>query len=131
MRSYAKITTALLIALSILLSGCASSGTKVSAEQATKFVKGKTTYADVISKLGKPDMISTTSDGGKTISYIYHQTETTLVSYVPILGSLVGGVNNEGSTASFSFNKKSILTDYAASESGSDINTGFLNGRKQ
>lgn len=131
MKFYANITKVLIMTIFTFLTACASHGTKVNAEQATKFIKGKTTHAEVITKLGKPDSTSISSDGGKTVSYIYSQSQASLISYVPVIGSLVGGMETEGSIATFSFNKKGLLTDYSVTESGSDVNTGVLSGRKQ
>lgn len=113
------------------LTACMSMGTKVEQEKLSKFVKGKTTYAEVIQQLGKPNQSTINSDGSKTIMYMYTQSQAKASSFIPIVGSFMGGAESENTTVMLNFDKKSVLTSYTASEGGSSMGTGITSGQKQ
>lgn len=66
MRSIFKI--AMMFVLAVSMSGCATLPTNL-VERSAKFVKGKSTYAEVIAELGAPQG-SGDIDGKKRIAYI-------------------------------------------------------------
>jgi hypothetical protein len=119
-----------LIAL-VVLNACTSYGTKVDQGKLSQFVKGKTTYAEVIQQLGKPTQSTVNSDGIRTISYTYGQSQANAASFIPIVGIFVGGAESEYTTVTLNFDKNSILTDYSASEGGMDMGHGITSGRRQ
>lgn len=113
------------------LSACMSYGTKVDQERLAQFVKGKTTYAEVIQQLGKPSQSTINADGVRTISYTYGQSQVKASTFIPIVGAFVGGSESENTTVTLSFDKNSVLTDYTATEGGMDMGSGITSGRKQ
>ncbi|MDO8546095.1 MAG: hypothetical protein Q7R68_01920 [Nitrospirales bacterium] len=113
------------------LSACMSYGTKVDQEKVAQFVKGKTTYAEVVRQLGKPNQSTINSDGVRTISYTYQQSQMSASSFIPFVGLFVGGAESENTTVVMNFDKNSVLTDYTATEGGMDMGTGVTSGRKQ
>lgn len=113
------------------LSACMSYGKKVDQEKVTQFVKGKTTYAEVIQQLGKPTQSTINADGTKTISYDYSQSQVSAASFIPIIGSFVGGTESEHTSVVLTFDEKLVLTTYTAAEGGVSMGTGVTSGRKQ
>lgn len=115
----------------VALSACMSMGTKVEQEKLSKFVKGKTTYTEVVQELGKPNQSTINSDGTRMIMYMYSQSQAKAESFIPFVGGFLGGATSENTTVTLSFDKKNILTNYTASEGGMDAGTGIMSGRKQ
>jgi outer membrane protein assembly factor BamE (lipoprotein component of BamABCDE complex) len=70
-------------------------------------VEGKTTEAEVIELLGKPDNKMLNADGTKTYMYSYSKTS---MSGGGFLGSINTKTETEGETYMVSFNKKGIVT---------------------
>ena len=107
-----------LLAFAILvLSACTSTGTRVDQEKLSTFVKGKTTYSEVIQQLGKPDQSTTKEDGTATIKYMYKQTVGEAANYIPFVGGFIeGGAGSDDTTVTIDFDNKSVLVDYTVSE---------------
>lgn len=70
-------------------------------------VEGKTTEAEVLELLGKPDNKMLNADGTKTYMYSYHKTS---MSGGGFLGSISTKTESEGETYMVSFDKKGIVT---------------------
>ena len=102
----------------LLLSACASSqvGKKVDQDKFSYFVKGKTTYAEVVRELGEPSSVTRNSDGSKTATYMFVQSKVKLQTYIPVVGSFIGGTETETQTSLVDFDKKGLLTNYSANE---------------
>lgn len=113
------------------LSACMSMGKKVDQEKVSQFVKGKTTYAEVVQQLGKPSQSTINSDGTRTAMYMYIQSQASAASFIPIVGLFAGGAESENTTVTLNFDNKSVLTSYTASEGGSSMGSGITSGAKQ
>jgi len=111
-------------AAALILCGCVSSGTKVTAEQASQFVKGTTTETQVIAKLGEPNSRSAASDGTLTFVYFYVRASADAATYVPIVGAFAGGARGSSNMATFIFGPDKILKDYSTTVT----DTRFKNG---
>lgn len=118
-----------LVAVFILgvAAGCVSSGTKVTAQQATAFEAGKTSEAQVIAALGRPNSVSVLADGTKIDIYMHIAAHATAASYVPIVGLFAGGAKGDSDTAVFTFGPDGVLQSTSTSTSHSDVNTGIAN----
>ncbi len=116
---------ALLIA-ALSLTACASYGTKVDANQAAGFVKGKTTYSEVINKLGKPSQTAVSSDGIKVISYVHVEYSTKAATFIPIVGIFAGGADTQNSTVELTFDSHDVLTNYKFSDGSGSVSTGLV-----
>lgn len=112
----------------VSLTACASYGTKVDQNQLSQFVKGKTTYAEVVQKLGKPTQVMNNSDGTRIVHYTHGTSQANAASYIPIVGAFAGGYTSETTTVMFRFDQNSVLVDYSTSESGFDTGYGVLGG---
>lgn len=111
----------------ICLSGCMSSGTQVSDEQIDQFVKGKTTEAEVTSKLGPPDMTQRSSNGERTDMYMYTKVAANAQSFIPLIGGFIASTDTKTKMVSFSFTRNGVLSDWSTSGGNSTINSGLLN----
>jgi hypothetical protein len=85
-----------LIVLSLfgLLVGCASSGVKVSEQQAESFKVGTSTYSDVVTALGAPTSTTLDTQGNRTAVYTYTSIRSQPQNFIPYLGPLVAGYDN-------------------------------------
>lgn len=107
----------LILFVLLVLSACTSTGTKVDPEKLTTFVKGKTTYSEVVQQLGKPDQSTVNSDGTTTITYTYNQSVGEAANYIPFVGGFIeGGAGSENTTVTIDFDKKSVLTGHKVTE---------------
>jgi outer membrane protein assembly factor BamE (lipoprotein component of BamABCDE complex) len=113
------------------LSACAAYGTKVDQDKLSQFVKGKTTYAEVVRELGKPTQNTINADGSRTIMYVYGQSQAKAESFIPFVGGFLGGATSENTTVTLNFDTKNILVSYTASEGSAEMGTGLTSGRKQ
>lgn len=59
------------LSMALLLSGCASSGTKISQYQLDELVKGRTTSSEVIERFGPPTSVTQNSDGTQAFGWGY------------------------------------------------------------
>lgn len=109
-----------IIALSFfgLLIGCASSGVKVSEQQAKSFKVGSSTYSDVVAALGEPTTNTVTSNGIRTISYNYTSIRSQPQNFIPYLGPLVAGYDNQSSSVTFNFDQRGVLAGTTSSQTG-------------
>lgn len=115
----------------LALTACMSMGTKVDQEKLSQFVKGKTTYAEVVQQLGKPTQNTINSDGTRMIMYMYAQSQAKAENFIPFVGGLLGGATTENTTVTLNFDRRNILTGYTASEGGMEAGSGIMSGRKQ
>lgn len=127
-----KSTKQVLVLLAVFaLTACASSGTKVDQGKMSQFVKGKTTYAEVVQQLGKPTQNTINADGTRTIMYTYVQSQMKASSFIPIVGMFMGGADSESTSVTLNFDKNSMLASYTASEGGVSAGTGISSGQRQ
>lgn len=102
----------------VFLSACASSGVgkKIDQDKFSHFVKGKTTYAEVVREIGEPSSVARNADGSKRATYVFAQTKVKPQSYIPVVGAFIGGTDMETQTSIVYFDKKGVLTNYTAEE---------------
>ena len=121
----------LLVWVLLVLSACTSTGTKVDQEKLSTFVKGKTTYSEVIQQLGKPDQSTANNDGTIIITYTYKQSAAKGASFIPFVGGFIeGGAGSEDTTVTINFDNKSVLMGYTVSEKDMDAGAENIKGNK-
>ena len=112
----------------ILLAACVSTGREVKSDQLSQFTKGKSTIADVTAALGQPTSTSITSDGNKTLNYMFAHSQARPESFIPLVGAFVGGADYRSSFVTFNFDNHGVLVNYAQSESNGGVGTGLSSG---
>ncbi|MFY0562540.1 hypothetical protein ACN28E_01750 [Archangium lansingense] len=121
----------LVAATALMLSACVSTGKKVNMEKVNQFKEGRTTYDEVLVELGEPTSSTFNSDGTRSISYSYAQTQARLESYIPYVGAFLGGSDHESSFVHMLFDGDGILMRYTANSGKSSTGTGLLSGQRQ
>lgn len=107
----------LYVLMFLLLSACASTGTKVDKSVLDTFVKGKTTYATVIQQLGPPDKAAAEYDGTTTIKYTHKRSVASAANFLPIVGGFIeAGAGSDDTIVTITFDKNSVLAGYQVSE---------------
>lgn len=119
------------IVATLLLCGCVSVGKQVKQEQLSEFTKGKTSYNEVISKLGQPNTVTSTADGQRHIAYTFIHAQPRAASFIPIIGGLVGGADSTMNMVMITFDKDGLLKDYTSTQSNYGSGTGFAGGTYQ
>jgi hypothetical protein len=111
----------------LALAGCASSGTKVTEAQASQFIKGQSTEAEVIAKLGQPTSSSRAADGSRADIYMYSQAQARAENFIPVVGLMAGGADATRTAVIFHYGPDGVLKDWTSNATNVDMNTGLLN----
>ena len=61
---------------------------------------------------------------------MYQNTRVRAITLIPYVGMIAGGADTKSDTATFSFDKNGILTDYTSTQSNIGVDTGLLSGGK-
>jgi outer membrane protein assembly factor BamE (lipoprotein component of BamABCDE complex) len=115
---------AIVIAAMLALAGCATSGTKISEGQMATMEKGKTTYAEVIARLGAPMMATKAGDGTQMAVYSFSKSQIAGATFIPVVGMFAGGMKMDGNVVTFTFDQAGVLKDYTTSTSHIDVRNG-------
>jgi outer membrane protein assembly factor BamE (lipoprotein component of BamABCDE complex) len=115
-------------ALSFMVIGCASSGTKVDPAQVQAFQRGKTTYTDVVGQLGSPNSDTVADDGSHVIAYMYTHAQARPESFVPLVGPLIGGADAKTTGYIFTFDNDGVLRKVETSNAKASAGMGFAAG---
>jgi len=101
----------MLLSLSILISGCASSGNKQIADTGAvaKIEEGKSTKADVRAFVGQPTKVNFRDDNTEVWEYVYTRGQMRPATLIPVVGWFAGGMDTTGSTLTILFNKDNIV----------------------
>ena len=106
----------LLAALTLALIGCASSGPKFDAPRLTEVRNGETTIADMITRYGRPSVLSKNMDGTQTAAYMYVAGRSDAGSFVSLMGALAGNADANVDSAIFYFDSKGVLSGYKTTQ---------------
>ena len=108
----------LALGLLSLLVGCAASGVKVSEQQAQSFKVGVSTYSDVVTALDNPTSTTVASNGTRTAAYSYASMRSQPQNFIPYIGPLVAGYDNQSSSVTFNFDQRGLLASTTSSQAG-------------
>jgi hypothetical protein len=113
--------------IGVLLAGCMSAGVEVRPEQMAAFRRGVTTLQEVTAALGPASVQTALDDGTMQLVYTYVTSRPHTESYIPFIGSLVGGADTRSSAAVFLFDPRGVLK--SANTTTSNVGTGFSTDR--
>lgn len=105
----------------IVLSGCMSVGTKFDETRVASFKIGQTSCADAVASLGRPSMDMRQASGERTVLYSYSDMRTRPETFLPYIGPLVGGMDNDTKSLSLVCDRRGVLKDYSMSTGGMDM----------
>lgn len=106
-----------------LLVGCMSAGVEVMPEQMATFRRGATTLQEVTAALGPASVQTTLDDGSMLLVYTYVTSRPHPESYLPFIGSLIGGADTRSSATVFLFDTRGVLK--SANTTTSNVGTGL------
>ena len=126
MKHIAKITV---IALSILLAGCMSSGNKQLKNESetsvqTKIIEGKTTKTDVKGMFGSPESVNFTDGGNEIWKYAFAKMKVSGKSFIPFYGLFHNGASGTKKELTILFNGDTVKK-YTMSESAMESKSGW------
>jgi hypothetical protein len=107
----------LLLLTACFLSGCMTTGVRVTAEQLAGLKEGVATEVDVTKVLGKPQSTSTSSDGTRMLVFAYMNYQVNGATFIPVVGLVAGGSTMDTSTTVFTFGKDGKMISYNVTES--------------
>lgn len=102
----------------VLLCGCYSSGNRRIGDDSIleKIQKGKTTKAELLALLGKPNAAGLSWMGSEHWTYMYAHAEVTGATFIPIVGPLVGGTTHKMNTLTIQLDQNGIVQNFTSSE---------------
>lgn len=109
--------------LTIVISGCAASGTQVSQGAALQFKEGVSTESQIVSALGRPTSTSISS-GLKFIVYSGMQYKVKGATFIPIVGAFAGGADYTATMAMYQIGPDGVLQKITYTESGTGTRSG-------
>jgi outer membrane protein assembly factor BamE (lipoprotein component of BamABCDE complex) len=112
------------VAATLALAGCATSGTQISDGQMATMEKGKTTYAEVIARLGAPMVATKIADGSQMAVYSFTKSQIKGATLIPVVGLFAGGMKMDGNVVTFTFDQAGVLKDYTTSATHIDTRNG-------
>jgi hypothetical protein len=110
----------LLAAFSLMLIGCASSGPKIDTSRLNEVRTGETTIAEVISRFGRPSILSKNMSGTQTAAYMYAEGRSDATAFVLLVGALTGTANANVDSVVFHFDVNGVLTDYKTTQANAE-----------
>lgn len=111
-----------LLALVLLVSGCASVGRKIDPAAASQIKNGQN-MADVRGLIGAPDQVTRDGNGNETWMYLYSRASVKGATFVPIVGAFAGGVNTQNQSVVVVF-ANGVVSHVQSSFGGMDVNQG-------
>ena len=117
----------LLILASVILVGCATVGTKIDQDKLSQIKEGVTTKQEVINLLGKPYMVTLTSDGKTMFMYQYVKASNRTANFIPGVNLLAGGMDMSQETLQVLIGKDDKVEKYIFNDSNTPINSGLMN----
>ena len=94
-----------------------TTGTRVTPEQLTSFKEGVATEPDVTKVFGKPQSVSTSSDGTRILVFAYMNYQVNGATFIPIVGLVAGGSTMNLNTTVFNFGADGKMISYRTTES--------------
>jgi hypothetical protein len=101
---------------------------KVSEQQAQSFRVGTSTYTEVVAALGAPTSTTVDSNGNRTAVYSYTSIRSQPQNFIPYLGPLVAGYDNQSSVVTFAFDPRGVLTGTTSTQGGTAVGANLAAG---
>lgn len=116
-----------ILVMTILLSGCASSGTKIDQNRVRQIKEGVTTKEEVIRLLGNPFTQTLTSDKKVVMMFQYTKVKNRVSNFIPVVNLLAGGVDMKQQILQILIDENGLVEKYIFTDSDNPINSGLLN----
>lgn len=111
----------------LFMLGCATHGNEIDTAFANSIERGVTTETEIRENLGAPQSVGLDGQGNKTMTYVYAKSQAKAESFIPIVGSFVGGADTESTSLLIIVDSKTgVVKDFALNESKTETKTGVL-----
>ncbi len=106
------------VLIALIATACArGGGTRVTDDQLSGFVDGRTTAAEVIAALGPPTSDVRDSTGLRVLGYSFIGSRVNGAAFIPVVGPFAARASGEIRTVTFTFDGAGILTKHTVIES--------------
>ena len=120
-----------ILGLSVALTGCVATGTKVSQDRLTHFAEGQTLCADMVADLGPPTQETLRSDKTRQLTYSYSQMQVNPLSFLPVAGAFIRSGSQENTAVLIECDARGVLVTYELQQGQSTTGTRFVSGGRQ
>ncbi|MAX24209.1 MAG: hypothetical protein CMJ19_06870 [Phycisphaeraceae bacterium] len=117
-----RIALTLIVCLSVICTGCTTTGKDYDETKTHEIVVGQTTEAQLVEWFGQPESRSRSSTGDTTLMWSYHKMKFKAGMFVPILGPFIGGSNHEGKNLSVVTDTDGVVKSYSDSSNNFEQN---------
>ena len=125
-----KTILAIIMATTLLASGCYSTGRKIDQARADSIKKGETTREQVGQLLGAPELVTKNSNGDTIYVYHYMRATAKASTFIPYIGPFVGGANVQQQMTRITFGPDNVVKDYSTTQGATESDMGFSAGGK-
>lgn len=125
-----KTILAIIMATTLLASGCVSTGRKIDQAAADSIKKGETTRAQVGQMLGAPEMVTKKGNGDTVYIYNYMRATPKASTFIPYVGMFMGGANVQTQTTSVTFGPDNVVKDFSSTQGATESDIGLAAGGK-
>jgi hypothetical protein len=101
---------------------------RVDESNLTSFEKGKTTYPEVLNRLGQPTSNTLLPDGRRMLMYSWVAARARPENFIPLVGPFVGGADSRSSNVIIWIGTDGKLESYSASQSQYGMGRGLEAG---
>ena len=98
----------------ILTSCVAQGGTRVGDRQLSELAPGRSRYEEVVTKLGPPTVATAAPDGARLLIYKSERLKLRASTLIPLIGSFVGGAEEDNRWVTFHFDRSGVLTNWTS-----------------
>ena len=118
---------ALLMLFALISIGCATHGNKIDTDYASTIKKEVTTETEIRQKLGAPQSVGLDGHGNKTMTYVYAKSQAKAESFIPIVGSFMGGADTESTTLFVIVDSSTgLVKNYTLNATQTETKTGVM-----
>lgn len=119
------------LGLSLMLAGCASSGNAsiadaTGASVAAQVIKGRTTQSDVRKLYGDPLKTSFSANGFESWEYEFTKLQSRPTNFIPYVNLVHSGADGDKKSLVIFFDKGKVLQDFTMSTSKVEVSQGLI-----
>jgi outer membrane protein assembly factor BamE (lipoprotein component of BamABCDE complex) len=115
------------VVVSLMLTGCATSGVRIDQDKVAQIKENVTTEQEVIRLLGSPYTKTLSSDGKIMMFYQYTKVKNRASNFIPIMNLMTGGMDMQQQMLTVLIGKNGKVEKYTLNDSATAVNSGIVN----
>ena len=119
-----------LLAVALVLAGCATVGTKIDSSALAGLRPGETTVAQAVAALGPPTGDIMHGNGVRMLIYSFAQSSFRPATFIPIVGAFAGGVDTRSNSATLIFKPDGTLDTTTTASMNYGVSTGLISNNQ-